>query len=66
MLDIIFIAGIVFALYIIAANARQPGTPSRKSDCPPHAWTSIEVKNKAGEIEGYKLICKNCGPINKT
>jgi hypothetical protein len=65
MMEIIFVLGVFVAILLIVHNAPQPGDPSRKSDCPPHAWTSIEVKNKDGEIEGYKLICKKCGPINK-
>jgi len=62
----IFIAIITVVIVLLATHAPQHGAPSRKSNCPPHAWTSIEVKNQAGEIEGYKLICTKCGPINKT
>jgi len=65
-MEILFFIVLLAAVLLIASNAPQPGAPSRKSDCPPHAWTNIEVKNKAGEIQGYKLICTKCGPINKT
>lgn len=55
----------MFAVYVVLVKHTWP-TPTEKSLCPPHSWNSVEVRDKAGEIQGYKLICTKCGPINRS
>jgi hypothetical protein len=62
-MEFLFVCIVIVGLALIAQYGPKPGTPSRKSDCPPHAWTEIPVKDKAGDIQGYKLICSKCGPM---
>ena len=31
--------------------------------CPPHRWRHHEVKDKDGNVEGWRLVCDICGPL---
>ena len=64
-MEIIFFVAMLGVVLLLVAHAPKPGIPSTKPTCPPHSWLSEPVLDKAGEIEGYKLICTKCGPINK-
>ena len=32
--------------------------------CPPHQWFYQDVVDKDGAIQGQKMTCKVCGPLN--
>ena len=36
-----------------------------KKVCPPHDWYWQELKDATGEVQGHRLVCKNCGPLSK-
>lgn len=38
----------------------------RKADlktCPPHKWSHHEIKDAAGNLVQWKLVCAVCGPL---
>ena len=37
----------------------------KKNQCPPHQWKWHQIYDKNGVLQGEKLVCAVCGPINK-
>lgn len=61
-MDIAFFVLMLLFIFLLISHAPVPGQSLTKSKCPPHDWFSKELKDDKGEIQGYKLMCKKCGP----
>jgi hypothetical protein len=43
---------------VLAERARQDAKV-----CPPHKWRHHEIKDSAGNLVSWKIICDLCGPL---
>lgn len=68
----IFIIVMMFRLSALQRmkNESKPKTEISELDkpiaikkCPPHKWYHHEIKDTSGETVGWRMVCKDCGPM---
>lgn len=71
-MDLIFLAIMLFAIYLIVTTAATPQTKVnngkvikviKEKFCPPHKWSWVDMVDQDGKKVGEKMICKICGPL---
>lgn len=65
VLLIIFFANFLNTIEYKMDNKNEANDKIKEKVCPPHKWRHHEVKDKDGNIEGWRLVCDICGPLKE-
>ena len=66
-MELLLIIAFVLIVYAVTPRPKDligdiPASFEEKK-CPPHAWRHDEIKDAAGNVIGWKLVCGHCGPL---